>query len=83
MPIDVTELDSLLGDKSVRGRKRRFTPEVAEARRKESTRRASRAASLARTALVRLYPADYDRLHKQALARINEESGPLPGEEQS
>lgn len=76
------DLDALLKlDNHRRGAKRKYTAAVAKERHREQARRASSANSKANQALARMYPTDYAALYDQALARVNAESGPLPGDE--
>lgn len=79
------DLDELLPEGAPmhrRSRESRFSPEVARARHKESTWRATNARRLAAEALRRLHPDDYESLTVQARARIDAQRGPLPGDEE-
>jgi hypothetical protein len=77
------DLEQLIGDVRLTGKPGRppqFTPEVAEARQKEQSRRGSAAQSLAFMALRRLHSKDYRSLYQQAKVKVDAESGPLPGD---
>jgi len=83
---DTPNLEALLGDNPQRrktGAPNRWSPEVTAARRAEQMRRAVEVERLAKMALARLHPDEYDALHKQAKARVLAERGPLPGDEVS
>jgi hypothetical protein len=83
---DAPNLDALLGENPRRrgaGPAPRWSPEVTAARRAEQMRRAVEVERLAKMALARLHPDEYDALHKQAKARVLAERGPLPGDEVS
>ena len=77
------DLAAILGNraKPATGRPRSFTPEVSAARKKEATRRLTRARTLAYMALVDVYRDEFDELLAQAKAAVEDESGPLPGDE--
>lgn len=55
-------------------------PDVAEARRKEQVRRASRAQYLTAKAMRRLHREDWLALMAQARTKVDAECGPLPGD---
>jgi hypothetical protein len=76
------DLDSLMAGRLGRGYARReFPPEVSAARGVEQRRRSSAAQNMALTALSRLHRDDFRSLYRQAVAKINAERGPLPGDE--
>lgn len=61
---------------------RKFSPEVAKARRKEMSRRTGHAKARALAVLQRLHPEDYRALYLQAKGELDEECGPLPGDDE-
>jgi hypothetical protein len=65
-----------------KGRPRKFEPETRKARDTERQRRAAQAQAAAHQHLISLYPDMYARLYQQHLARINDERGPLPGDDE-
>lgn len=77
------DLEALLGSKPTVGRDVALglDPETKAARDKEKHRRQNAATGLALTALRRLHRDDYTELYRQAVAKLNRESGPLPGDE--
>jgi hypothetical protein len=66
-----------------RGRAAQFTPEVAEARKKEQQRRVSSATSRAFAVLRVKYQDEYRNLYDSELAAITADLGPLPGDASS
>ncbi len=62
------------------GGRPQFSPEVLAARKSEKSRRVSKAQSLARTVLTHRHQEEYDALYRAAVARVNAEHGPLPGD---
>jgi hypothetical protein len=56
-------------------------PEVAAERKREQNRRAQRATALAMRALANAYPTEYHHLREQAMAKLSESWGPLPGDD--
>lgn len=81
----MSEYADLMAGRPVRrrwgaGRPREFEPEVAEARRLERGRRNTEAKRRARVALELKYPTDAEAFYAAALAEVNAERGPLPGD---
>jgi hypothetical protein len=79
------EVQNLLAALDVRNEpteNRRFSKEVAEARRKEKTRRNAQAQGRALQALARIHPDEYDILYAEAKRRVDTERGPLPGDDE-
>lgn len=77
------DLNALLAtDDTVKlGRHNLFPPKVAKERSEERSRRTASAQFRATKALRRLHADDWRSLYLQALAQLDAERGPLPGDE--